>query len=214
MTDRIEDVIFENLVYNEEFARRVLPFLSEEYFNDSIDKVVYRKISGFFEQYNAPPTKAALKISLDDVSSLRRQEYDIALERIEALAESEKNMNWLIDSTEKFCRDRAITNAIFTSIHILEGKVTKFDRGAIPTILSEALSVSFDKSVGHDYFDDAEKRFEFYHLKEDRIPFDIEIFNKITRGGVPRKTLNMILAGCVHPETKVKVRIKKRSTPM
>ena len=116
---------------------------------------------------------------------------------------------WLLDQTEKFCQDRAIYNAIMQSIQIMDDKTGKMTKGAIPQLLSDALAVSFDTSIGHDFIEDADARFEFYHRKEERIPFDIELLNKITRGGLPRKTLNILLAGCVHPDTEVKVRIRK-----
>ena len=212
MSDRLEAVIFENLLTNDEYARKTLPFLEESYFTDKIDKTVYQCIAKFYDAYNAAPTKAALKLAVDDSRTLRQQEFDLANELIEKLGEPDKNTSWLYDATEKFCKDKAVYNAIMTSIGILDGNNTKYDKGAIPSILSEALSISFDKTIGHDYIEDSARRYDFYHLKEDRVPFDLDIFNKITKGGIPKKTLNIILAGCVHPSTKVKVRIRKHTS--
>lgn len=195
MSDRIEEVIFENLLTNDEYARKALPFIEDSYFMDKIDKVVFDVIKHFYDEYNAAPTKAALKLAIGDSKSLRQQEYDLAVELVDRLGAPDQNTQWLFDKTESFCKDKAVYNAIMTSISILDGGNTKFDKGAIPSILSEALAISFDKTIGHDYFEDADRRYDFYHLKEDRVPFDLDLFNKITKGGIPKKTLNIILAG-------------------
>lgn len=195
MTDRIESVIFEALLGDDEYTRKTLPFLHEEYFDSRVDKLLFKEISSFYDKHNAAPTKKILKLFLDDCKELKQDEYEEANRTVESLNDPEQNRDWLIERTEKFCRDKAIYNAIMTSIGIMDGRNTKFNREAIPGLLSDALAVSFDKTIGHDYYGDADDRFKFYHLKEDRIPFDLDMFNKITKGGVPRKTLNCILAG-------------------
>lgn len=195
MTDRVENVILEGLLYDDEYTRKALPFLSEEYFDTRVDKVLFNEIKAFYEKHNKAPTKKILKLFLEDCKELKQGEYDDAVGIVESLTEAESNKVWLLDRTEKFCKDKSIYNAIMTSIGIMEGRNTKLDRGAIPSLLQDALSISFDKTVGHDYFDDADRRYDFYHLKEDRLPFDLKMFNKITKGGLPRKTLNCVVAG-------------------
>jgi replicative DNA helicase len=195
VSDRIEEVILENLLTNDEYARKTVPFIDETYFQDKIDKTVFSCIKQFYDQYNAAPTKAALKLAIDDSKSLRQQEYELANTLVDKLGQSDKNTQWLYDATENFCKDKAVYNAIMTSIGILDGGNTKYDKGAIPSILSEALAISFDKTIGHDYFEESARRYDYYHLKEDRVAFDLELFNKITKGGIPKKTLNIVLAG-------------------
>ncbi len=195
MTNRIESVIFEGLLGNDDYTRKTLPFLEEEYFDSRVDKILFKEIKEFYDKHNKSPTKKILKLFLDDCKELKQGEFDEAVELVEGLGEPENNVTWLTERTEKFCRDKAIYNAIMTSISIMDGRNTKLDKGAIPTLLSDALAISFDKTVGHDYFTDADNRFNFYHLKEDRIPFDLTMFNKITKGGLPRKTLNCVVAG-------------------
>ncbi len=195
MTDRIESVIFEGLLGNDDYTRKTLPFLEEEYFDSRVDKILFKEIKGFYDKHNKSPTKKILRLFLDDCSDLKQGEFDEAIELVESLGEPENNQVWLMERTEKFCRDKAIYNAIMTSIGIMDGRNTTLDRGSIPNLLSDALAISFDKTIGHDYFTDADDRFKFYHLKEERVPFDLTMFNKITKGGLPRKTLNVALAG-------------------
>jgi hypothetical protein len=154
-----------------------------------------KEIKRFYDEHNKAPTKRILKLFAEDCVEFKQDEYESVLETIDSLETPENNKEWLTKRTEQFCQEKSIYNAIMTSIQIMDGKNTKFSKDAIPGLLSDALSVSFDKTVGHDFFADAEKRFDFYHLKEDRIPFDLEMFNKITKGGVPSKTLNLALAG-------------------
>ena len=194
---RLETTILKNLIYNEEFTRKVLPFLSVNYFQEREDKILYEKIAEYINQYNALPTQEALAIELDK-SSIKDEEFQNSLKLLESITNEndEANISWLLDSTEKFCQDRAIYNAVVESISILDekGRNTR-DKGSIPDILSDALSVSFDPHVGHDYFLDAEERYEFYHRIEEKIPWDLEFFNRITKGGLSNKTLNIALAG-------------------
>ena len=194
---RLETTILKNLIYNEEYTRKVLPFLSVNYFQEREDKILYEKINEYINQYNALPTQEALAIELDK-SSIKDEEFQNTLKLLESITNEndEANISWLLDSTEKFCQDRAIYNAVVESISILDekGRNTR-DKGSIPDILSDALSVSFDPHVGHDYFLDADERYKFYHRIEEKIPWDLEFFNRITKGGLSNKTLNIALAG-------------------
>ena len=194
---RLETTILKNLIYNEEYTRKVLPFLSVNYFQEREDKILYEKIAEYINQYNALPTQEALAIELDK-SSIKDEEFQNTLKLLESITNEndEANISWLLDSTEKFCQDKAIYNAVVESISILDekGRNTR-DKGSIPDILSDALSVSFDPHVGHDYFLDADERYKFYHRIEEKIPWDLEFFNRITKGGLSNKTLNIALAG-------------------
>ena len=194
---RLETTILKNLIYNEEYTRKVLPFLSVNYFQEREDKILYEKINEYINQYNALPTQEALAIELDK-SPLKDEEFQNSLKLLESITNEndEANISWLLDSTEKFCQDRAIYNAVVESISILDekGRNTR-DKGSIPDILSDALSVSFDPHIGHDYFLDADERYKFYHRIEEKIPWDLEFFNRITKGGLSNKTLNIALAG-------------------
>ena len=194
---RLETTILKNLLYNEEYTRKVLPFLSVNYFQEREDKILYEKIAEYINQYNALPTQEALAIELDK-SPIKDEEFQNSLKLLESITNEndEANISWLLDSTEKFCQDKAIYNAVVESISILDekGRNTR-DKGSIPDILSDALSVSFDPHVGHDYFLDADERYKFYHRIEEKIPWDLEFFNRITKGGLSNKTLNIALAG-------------------
>ena len=194
-TQTIERTIFSNLVYNETYARRVLPFIKPEYFQDRTERVVFEEIHNFMEKYSATPTKETLSIELDNRKDLSGEEFSKVLEIIETLSQAEVDMQWLVDTTEKFCKDKAVYNAVLSGIQIIEGKDKKHTPEAIPSILSEALAVGFDQHIGHDWAEDSEDRFEFYHKKEEKLEFDLEYFNKITKGGLPQKTLNIALAG-------------------
>jgi len=190
----IENTILSNLIHNEEYIRKVLPFLKESYFQNKLDRVLYNIISKYVDRYNNPPSKTALKIEIDSVTGVNDEEVKLLQVKLEELAPDNSAMQWLLDSTEKFCQDKAIYNAIMDSIQIMNGS-GEASKGNIPSLLSNALAVSFDTHIGHDFLDDYEKRYEFYHLKEKRIPFDLEYFNNITKGGLPLKTLNIALAG-------------------
>ena len=194
-TQTIERTTLSNLVYNEPYARRVLPFIKPEYFSDRTERVVFEEIHNFMEKYGNQPTKETLSIELDNRKDLSDEEFKKVLDVIGTLSDAKVDMQWLVDTTEKFCKDKAVYNAILNGIQIIEGKDKKQTPEALPSILSEALSVGFDQTVGHDYVDDAENRYEFYHKKEEKLEFDLEYFNKITKGGLPQKTLNIALAG-------------------
>lgn len=191
----IEEVILGHLANNEEFARKVLPFLKEEYFVDSSQRLTYKLISDYINKYNGLPSKEALAIELTNTPGINEIAYKGSSSLIESLKSDSSDMSWLLQNTEKFCQDKALYNAVSKSIQIMDGSAKSLDKGAIPSILQEALAVTFDNSVGHDYLEDTDSRYESYHRKEARIPFDLAYMNEITNGGIPRKTLNVILAG-------------------
>lgn len=211
---RLEQTILKNLIYNEEYTRKVLPFINSNYFSDNTEKVLFKEIFEFVNNYKTLPSHEALVINLTESKGLTETEVGSAIELLNEikLNKDEKVENkWLSEQTEKFCQDRAIYNAIMESVSILDNRNGKKTKGEIPKLLADALGVSFDSHVGHDYLNDADSRYDFYHRVEQRIPFDLDFFNKITKGGLPKKTLNIALAGCVHPNTKVKIRFRKRS---
>ena len=193
--EKIEFLILRNLIYNEEYARKVIPFIKDDYFEDQKQKIIFQEISSFIQQYNKLATKEILSIEVEKRSDINDTLFAEIVDIISSFEDEVGELDWLIDSTEKWCRDRAIYLALMESIQLADGKDESKGRDAIPSILSDALSVSFDNHVGHDYLQDYEQRFESYHKKEDRIPFDLEYFNKITKGGLPNKTLNIALAG-------------------
>jgi replicative DNA helicase len=191
----IETTILKNLVHNEDYLRKVIPFLKDEYFQDNADKIVFNLIEEFVKKYNKPPTLEVLDISSQN-SSLTEGQFSEVSSLLKELNNKDKSNNeWLIEETEKFCKDKAVYNAILASIGILDGKDKEQSKDGIPSLLQEALGVCFDSTVGHDYIENAEERYEFYHRKEEKIPFDLDLFNRITQGGLPNKTLNIVLAG-------------------
>jgi replicative DNA helicase len=190
----IEKTILSHLIFNEPFARKTLPFLKDEYFQNQPDKVLYKLISDYVQKYNNTPTKEVLFLELNNKDGLSETTFKDTKRLIEDLQSENTDINWLLDSTEKFCQEKAVYNAIMASIKILDDK-SSMDKGSIPVLLSDALGVSFDVSVGHDYFSNSDDRYEFYHRREEHIPFDLDFFNKITKGGLVRKTLNIALAG-------------------
>jgi len=194
---RIEHIIFGNLIENEEYGRKVIPFLKEEYFTDTVDRKIFSIIHEYVGKYNNFPTKSAVEIDLNDVGGLSDDQFKLAKEVVSGLDKSEdRDVAWLVDNTEKFCKDKALYNALMQSIQIVDdSKKNSISVGSIPQILTDALGVSFDSHIGHDFLNDAAERYEFYHRKEVRIGFDLDFFNKITQGGLPRKTLNIALAG-------------------
>jgi len=193
--ERIETTILRNLVFNEEYSRKVIPFIEPDYFEQRTEKIIFQEITQFIVKYGSAITTEALSIELEDRTDLSETEVKESREIISGLTDAHVEHNWLLDTTEKWCRDRAIYLALMESIGIADGQDDKKNRDAIPSILSDALAVSFDNHIGHDYLGDYEARYESYHRKEDRIPFDLEFFNKITKGGLPNKTLNIALAG-------------------
>ena len=191
----IEATILSNLLHNEEFARKSIVFLKEEYFHDATEKAVFHEIQKFYSKYNDVPSREALQINVDERPDLSSTIYEEAVALIKSLGKIDNNQQWLLDETEKFCKDKAVYNAIMESIEIIDGKHKKKTDGAIPELLSDALAVTFDTHIGHDFLEDSDDRYEFYHTREEKIPFDIEYLNKITQGGVTRKSLNILMAG-------------------
>lgn len=192
----IETVILANLTYNEEYARKVLPFLRPDYFDSDSEKLVYQEINSYVSKYNGLPTKEALRIAVDEKDTLNEEQYKQVTAVIDSLkVEGNSDLEWLVDKTEKFCQDKAIYNAVRESILVLDGKHKDLDKGSIPELLSKALGVSFDSSIGHDFIDNSDDRYTFYHTKEDKVAFDLDLFNKITKGGLSRKSLSVALAG-------------------
>ena len=192
----LEQTILSGLLHNEDYMRRVVPFLSDDYFDDFSEKSVYKSIVSYISDYNGVPTKEALRISIEEKSNISDDQYQSISQIITALDYDEKtDIEWLVDKTEKFCQDKAIYNAVRESILVLDGQHKDLDKGSIPELLSNALGVSFDQAIGHDFLEQPEERFEFYHTKEDKIAFDLDLFNKITKGGLSRKSLSIALAG-------------------
>jgi len=195
MTERIERTALRNLIHNEEYSRKVLPFIKEDYFSDRLEKLLFKEIYKFITKFNALPTKEALSIEINDSKSITEDEYKKITDIISTLNPEKINLEWLVETTEKFCKDRAIHNAILGGIQIIDGKDKEHTPEYLPEMLSDALSVSFDQKVGHDYLEESKERFDFYKKKEERLELDLDFFNKITRGGIPSKTLNICLAG-------------------
>ena len=194
METRIENTIIKNLIQNETYTRKVIPFIKSEYFTESSEKLVFEEIVNYFDKYTKSPTVEALLINLDNVTSKGDAIVKSSKELIENIETDDTPLDWLIDETEKWCKDRAIYIAVMDSIEVLDEK-SKRSTGEIPDLLKDALSVSFDTHIGHDQLEDADERFEFYNTEEEKMPFDLEYFNKITKGGLPNKTLNICLAG-------------------
>ena len=195
MTERIEETILRNLIYNEQYYRKVVPFIKADYFQEYHEKIVFEEIADFAAKYDKVPTKEVLTINLQNRGDLTEETFKDSVQGINSLSDDWVDYDWLLDSTEKWCQDRAIYLALMQSIKIADGGDKKFTKGAIPSILQDALAVSFDEHIGHDYIEQSSDRYEFYHRKEEKIPFDLEKFNFITKGGLPNKTLNIALAG-------------------
>ena len=193
--ERIEATILRNLVFNEDYSRKVIPFIQPDYFEQKTEKVIFEEIVQFIVKYGSAITVEALNIEIENRTDLTEDQIKEIREINNSLNDNLVDKQWLLDTTEKWCRDRAIYLALMESIHIADGNNEKKNRDAIPSILSDALAVSFDNNIGHDYLQNYGERYEFYHRKEDKIEFDLEYFNKITKGGLPNKTLNIALAG-------------------
>ena len=193
--ETIETTILKNLIHNDEYSRKVLPFINKEYFEDYNEKVIFEEVSNFIIKYNNLPTKETLIIESEKRTDITDDNFKQVCDYVSTLEDTPSDDQWLLDTTEKWCKDRAIYLALVESIGIADGNNEKKTQDAIPSILSDALAVSFDNQVGHDYLQDYEERYDFYHLTEEKIPFDLEFFNKITKGGLPNKTLNIALAG-------------------
>ena len=193
--DKVEFLILSNLIFNKEYVSKVIPFIKTDYFEDLAKKVIFEEIATFIQEYDKDISKEIVLIELENRSDLTEETYKQCVHIIDCLEEISSEIQWLIDTTEKWCKERAIYLALMEAIQIADGNDEKKTRDAIPSILQDALSVGFDSHVGHDYLDDYQERYEFYRKKEDRVEFDLEYFNKITKGGLPNKTLNIALAG-------------------
>ena len=195
MNQSIERTALTNLITNEDYAKKVLPFIKKDYFDGREEKIIFEEITNFVDKYKKIPTGHALEIEVGERKDLTETEYKKIVNIIQTLSPTDVDFDWLVDTTEKFCKDKAIYNAIVEGISIIDGKDKNKTPDSIPSILTDALAVCFDNAVGHDYLADSESRYEFYHKVEERIPFDLDFFNKITKGGLPPKTLNIALAG-------------------
>ena len=191
----LELTILGSLIYNDEYTRKVLPFLKSEYFTVKSLKIIFLEIHEYVTSYNSLPSLNALGIECQERTDLTEEQFKEIIEVLNELSQEEHDLDWIVDTTEKWCQERAIYLSLMESVKIADGQDEKRDKGAIPQILSDALGVSFDQNVGHDYLQNYEERFDFYHKKEEKIPFDLEFFNRITKGGIPNKTLNIALAG-------------------
>lgn len=195
-SERIEDAIFSNLLHNENYARKVIPFIKESYFQEQTDRTLFNLIDTFVGKYNKFPTRESLIVDLQSINNLAESTFKDLKKYISDMSESKYEDEWLLDKTEEFCKDKALYNALMDAIKIVDDGKNKgsLSVGSIPKILSDALGVSFDTSIGHDFLDNAEERYDFYHLVENKVKFDLDFFNKITRGGISNKTLNIIMA--------------------
>ena len=207
----IADTILANLVYNEKYSRRVIPYLEKDYFETEAHRKIYDCIEEYTSKYNSPPSIETLKLLIEGRKDLNEKLFkDIQTTFKNLVRDPNMNEEWLIEETEKYCQSQAFANALRKCITIYEGGSAETIEGA-PQIMTDALGVSFDSNIGHDFFEDYESRYEFYHRKEERIPFDIKLLNVITKGGLPRKSLTCYLAECVNENTKVRVRLKKKN---
>ena len=192
----IEKTILSGLMYNETYIRKVIPFLKDEYFDNLDDKLLFQNIKTYVDKYNGLPTKEALRIAVEENEKLNEDRYKSVNAAIDTLEyDVNTDIDWIVEKTEKFCQDKALYNAVRESILVLDSKNSELDRGSIPELLTKALGVSFDSNIGHDFLEDADSRFDFYHLKEEKISFDLDMFNKITKGGLSKKSLSIALAG-------------------
>ena len=192
----IEKTILSGLMYNETYIRKVIPFLKDEYFDNLDDKLLFQNIKTYVDKYNGLPTKEALRIAVEENEKLNEDRYKSINAVIDTLEyDVNTDIDWIVEKTEKFCQDKALYNAVRESILVLDSKNSELDRGSIPELLTKALGVSFDSNIGHDFLEDADSRFDFYHLKEEKISFDLDMFNKITKGGLSKKSLSIALAG-------------------
>ena len=191
----IEKTVLSNLLFNEDYYRRVYPYIKSEYFDDIGLKKIFDTYSTYVDEYREPPSVEALKITLDNRKDMNEDSYQQVMSTVDELnVDASTDFDWLVNQTEKFCQDKDLFNSIRKAILIMDGEDKENDKGSIPELLSQALSISFDTSIGHDFIDDAESRYEFYHRKEERMPFDIDLLNKVTKGGLPRKSMSVLLA--------------------
>ena len=191
----IEKTVLTNLIFNEDYYRRVFPYIKSDYFDDLTQKKIFDTYSEYVDEFKEPPSVEALKITIDKRKDLNEDSYKNIMGTVDAFQrDPDTNLDWLVKETEKFCQDKDLFNSIRKAILVIDGEDKELDKGSIPELLSSSLSISFDTSIGHDYLEDAEDRYDFYHKKEERLPFDIELLNKVTKGGLPRKSMSVLLA--------------------
>ena len=209
---RKEDIILSALTKDAEFVKKAIPHIEPEFFHEQSEKTVFKLIHEFYFKYNKLPTRDILSLQLEESKDISESDFESTKSVLQSAFTDvyEYDAQWILDETERFCRDKAIYNAIMESVAIIQGSNTKRSDGEIPKLLQDALSISFNDGVGHDYFSDAERRFEFYHRVDERIKSSIDLMDKVTNGGIPRKTLNCFVAMCVHPDTPITVRLKKK----
>lgn len=209
---RLEPLILNILTKNEEYTKKVQPHLKSEYFHKRVEKTVYQLIDSFYVKYSRLPPKDVLMVELDSVEGLSGDEYTECKKTLNEVFDDEYkyDLEWLVNETETFCKDKSVYNAVMQAVKIINGDDNKFTENQIPSILQDALAVSFDKNVGHDYFDNAKDRFDFYHRSETKIASSVDLLNKVTNGGIPRKSLTIFMCQCVHPDTKITVRLRKK----
>jgi len=191
----IEKTTLSQLIHNENFNRKVIPFLKKEYFHQRSEQILFEEINDFVDKYSNPPTKTTLEIEIEKRKDLSDNDHKSVLELLKSLENNQVDYDWLLNTVEKFCKDKAVYNAVVDSIKIIDNKVKDKTSESIPELLTDALAVSFDNYIGHDYIEESDRRYDYYHKVENRIPFDLDYFNKITKGGLPQKTLNIVLAG-------------------
>lgn len=209
--NNLEQTILRNIITNDKYMRKVLPFIQNNYFEGNY-RLVFKELCKYVAKYNRLPTQEAFEIELSETNIPEDRFVEVVQIIPHIFSKEDNDEQWLLDRTEQWIQDRAIHIAILDSINIIDGKHDTLTKGAIPELLTKALGAGFDSNIGHDYFADVEKRYEFYHEDEERIPFDLDYFNRITKGGLVNKSLSIILAGCVHPATKVTVRFRKRNS--
>jgi replicative DNA helicase len=209
-TPELRKAILHNLINNQEYSQRVLPFLTDEYFQERHEKIIFQEVQKYFLKYDKVPDYTAVQIEVETRSDLTESLYKETSEFLSKKIDPLSKVDYLVNKTEAWCQERAIINAVYQAVNIIGGEDKKTPMTALPDLLSKAIGTSFDKSVGHDYILDAEERWEFYNRKEDKIPTGVNHLDYILRGGIPSKTLGVLMAGCVHPDTKIKIRLRKK----
>lgn len=208
-----EFVILSSLVHDEEYARKTLVHIQEEYFQDETQRAIFTTIRDFIQKYQTSPSKIEIGVTIRNDTRLNEGQTEAAIEALEEVFEiyPRRSNEWLMETTEKWCKNQAVYNAIHKAIGIYQGEDLTLETSAIPDLLKDAISICFDNRVGLDFYDDVEQRFDFYTNPENKLPFHLDILNEVTDGGITKKTLNLLVAGCVHPDTMVRVRIRKPS---
>ena len=206
----LRKAILHNLINNQEYSQKVLPFLTDEYFSEKTEKIIFDEVKKYFTKYDTVPSYQAVKIQVQERNDLTEAVFTEIDTFLTKEVEPISKVEYLVNKTEQWCQERAIVNAVYQAVNIIGGDDKKTPMTALPDILSQAIGTSFDKSVGHDFMNDIEDRWDFYNRKEDKVPSGLEHFDYIMRGGFPSKTLGVLMAGCVHPNTRIKIRLRKK----